>query len=235
MADNQYRDKREKAGEDSKRGFVSTVLTLPVAIVMAIFISSLVSFIIEAVGMAAGWWVEPGVLHSQKMVEQELMYLNDRLEKTILEPFTGLTVQQSFQYTVGKLVEFLDYIGIAKYGSGEYYGGPAAYLGAAVNMLILTFIRFLVFIFSLVLYVLFGWVGFSIGLLERDKRRSGGGRESGTIFQLARSVVPVSIVVPMILYLSWPNSIDPVFIMFPAAAVFGVAVAYMTASYKKYV
>ncbi len=233
--DSKYRDKRAQSGNEAKKGFFETLLTLPFAIISAILISALVSFIIEATGMWFEWWVEPGVLHSQKMVEQELMYLNDRLDKTILEPITGITVQQTFEYTVGKLFSGLQWLGLAQFGYGQHYGGPAAYLGAAVNMLMLTVIRFMVFVFALVLYVLFGWVGFTIGLLERDKRRAGGGRESGTVFQTARNLVPFSVVVPMIIYLSWPNSIDPVWVMWPAAACFGIAVAYMVASYKKYI
>jgi hypothetical protein len=233
--DDKYRDKRAQGANDTKKGFFETILTLPFAITYAIFISAFISFLIEATGIWFEWWNEPGVLHSQIMVEQELVYLNDRLDKTILEPITGITVQQAFEYTVGKLFDGLQWLGLAQFGYGQHVGGPAAYLGAAVNMLVLTVIRFMVFVFALVLYVLFGWVGFTIGLLERDKRRAGGGRESGTVFQTARNLVPVSVVVPMMIYLSWPNSIDPVWVMWPASAFFGIAVAYMVASYKKYI
>jgi hypothetical protein len=229
------RDKREQKTEEGRKGLLFTVLTLPFVILSALLISALVSFVIEAAGIAFDWWDEPGVLHSQKMVEQEIYYLNDRLEKNILEPLTGVTVQDAFEKTVGNVAKFINWIGLGSYGKSQADGGFGAYIGAAANMIILTCIRFLVFIFALVLYVLFGWVGLSIGLLERDKRKAGGGRESGTIFQLARACVPISIALPLFLYLTWPNSIDPVWIMFPFAAGFGLAVAYMAASYKKYI
>jgi hypothetical protein len=229
------RDKRESKTEEGRKGLLSTILTLPVVIVSALLISALVSFIIEAAGIAFNWWEEPGVLHSQRMVEQEIYYLNDRLEKNILEPLSGVTVKEAFDRTVGNVASAIDWIGLGGYGRSNATGGFGAYLGAAANMILLTCIRFLVFVFALVLYLLFGYVGLSIGLLERDKRKAGGGRESGTIFQFARSCVPISIALPLFLYLAWPNSIDPVWIMFPFAASFGVAVAYMAASYKKYI
>lgn len=234
QGDEKYKDKRQEAGSRVGGGVFSAILNLPLHILFAIFVSAFISFIIEALGIWFGWWDQPGVLHSQSMVEQEIIYLNDRLHKSVLEPVSGITVQQSFEYVLGKVVGFFEFLGVAHYGKGDYYGGFGAYVGAAVNMFILTVLRFMVFVFSLVLYLFFGWVGLSVGILERDKRRAGLGRESGTIFQISRSMVPISVVVPMIIYMSYPDSIDPVFIMWPAAAVFGVSVAYMAASFKKY-
>ena len=231
----QHRDRREQKAAESKRGVLHTLSSLPFLMIKALLISAVISFIIEALGIAFNWWDEPGVLHSQKMVQQEILYLNDRLNKNLLEPITGVTVKQAFDVTVGNVARAVSWIGLGQYGQNPSVNGVGTYLGAAANMIILTCIRFLVFMFALVLYVFFGWVGFTIGLLERDKRKAGGGRESGTIFQLAKSCVPISVGLPLILYLAWPNSIDPVWIMFPFAASFGIAVAYMAASYKKYI
>jgi len=228
-------DKRASSGEKSKKGLSYFLLELPALLVLGLFISALISTLIEWCGMWFGWWDVKGVLHSQMMIRQELMFLNDKLDKNLLEPISGITVKSVFDITVGKVSEFLHYIGVYSFGTEPGRQSFGDYAGALGNMVILTFIRAMVFVFALPMFVLFAWVGLVIGMIERDKRRAGGGRESGAIFQLARASVVPSIGLAWFLYLAWPNSIDPVFIIFPFAVCFGTAIAYMSASFKKYV
>ena len=225
-------DKRVSSSEN--RGLFGYLVAVPVYIFITLFVSALISTAIEWCGMAFDWWEPSGLAHSQAMVQQELAYLNIKLEHNALELFTGVTAKSIFDNTVGTIANWMSDLGVMSLGQVDG-GGVSTYLGAAVNMMLLTFIRFFVFIFSLVMFAFFGVVGFVIGIFERDKRRAGGGRESGAIFKLSRSLVVPSFSFAAFLYLAWPNSIDPVFIIFPFAAGFGVAVAYTTASYKKYI
>ncbi|GEA09122.1 integrating conjugative element membrane protein [Alteromonas sp. KUL42] len=234
MSKEEKKDNRVKKNDEGRRGGLWLLIDFPIAIVSALFLSAFISYLIEAVGMFFEWWDLPGVLHSQKMVVSELGYLNDRLDKSVIEWMSGVSVKEVFDSSVGSVAEFFGFIGVGEYAQGDYRGGIGAYIGAFVNIVILTFIRFLVFVFALPLFFINAWVGFVIGAFERDKRRAGIGRESGAIFQFTRRSVPFTVGIPLFLYLAWPDSIDPLFIIYPFAAFFGIMVAYATASYRKY-
>lgn len=225
-------DKRTSSNEN--KGLFGYLISVPFYLFVTLVISAMISTIIEWCGMWFDWWDVKGIAHSEYMVAQEMKYLNLRLDKNPLQLTTGITIKEAFDLTVGTIVGWMHEFGLLSF-KGSTSGGLGIYMGAAVNMMLLTFIRFFVFIFSLVMFFFFGMVGFVIGIFERDKRRAGGGRESGAIFKLSKSLITPSLAIAAFLYLAWPNSIDPVFIIFPFAAMFGIAIAYTTAAYKKYI
>ncbi|MAD89079.1 MAG: hypothetical protein CMK64_05200 [Pseudoalteromonas sp.] len=219
----------KRANDES---LVGTLLNLPFVIIWMLLISAFVSAVIEVLGIMFEWWLEPGIKHSQIMLQNELEYLRITLAKNAITYFSGVSVQALFDNSVGRIFVFFNDIGLLE--QTQYKDGIGVYIGAVVNIFLITFMRFFVFLFSFPLYLIFGYVAFSIGIFERDKRRAGGGRESGTIFQLAKSSVAPSISFALFIYLAWPDSINPVFVFFPSAVVFAISIAYMTASYKKY-
>lgn len=227
-------DKRTGKKEEGKRGLFYYLFAMPLAIASALIFSAFISYVIEAVGMLFDFWDEPGVLHSQIMVEKELEHLNHRLDKSVIESISGISVKEIFDFTVGTFAEWFRWLGLLSYAQGNISGGFGAYVGALVNMLLLTFMRFMVFVFALPLFGLWAYVGFIVGVFERDKRKAGIGRESGALFNASRKTVPLGIAIPFFLYLAWPQSIDPLFIIYPFAVFLGVVIAYMAASYRKY-
>lgn len=235
MAKNDRKDNRKENADKGRDSLFKTTIDIALFIPISLLISALISTIIEWLGMLFGWWDQSGILHSQLMVENELIFLNDRLDKSILEYFSGITVKEVFDYFVLELSNLLNDVGLWSYAVSSNNSTFGDYIGAFVNMLILVAIRALVFLFGLPTFVLFGWVGFILGLNERDKRKAGGGRESGVIFSMSKKYVKPSILVSGFLYLAWPNSIDPVYIVFPFSCLFALSIAYMSASYKKYV
>jgi integrating conjugative element membrane protein (TIGR03747 family) len=77
-------------------------------------------------------------------------------------------------------------------------------------------------------------VGFIDGLVRRDLRRFGAGRESGFVHHRARaSLLPLAIS-PWVIYLALPVSVHPLLILLPGALLLGAAVNVTTASFKKY-
>jgi integrating conjugative element membrane protein (TIGR03747 family) len=228
-------EKRNRQAEKGRSTLFSILIDVLLYIPIALFMSALISTLIEWLGMFFDWWAIEGIKHSQNMLINELSYLNARLDKNIFEPMTGITIKEVFDFTVGRVSEFFKWLGLWSYATSVNGAGFGDYIGAAVNMIILTCIRFMVFIFGLPTYILFGWIGLVVGMVEREKRKAGGGRESGVIFELSKKCVSPSLAVAMFLYLAWPNSINPVFIIFPFACIFGLSIAYMSASYKKYI
>ena len=84
------------------------------------------------------------------------------------------------------------------------------------------------------LFLMAAFVGLVDGLVRRDIRRFGAGRESGFIYHRARaSLIPLA-VLPWVTYLALPVSVNPLLILLPSAALLGVAVCIAAATFKKY-
>ncbi len=78
------------------------------------------------------------------------------------------------------------------------------------------------------------FVGLIDGLVRRDVRRFGAGRESGFIYHRAKaSLMPIA-VLPWVTYLALPISVHPLLILLPSAALLGLAVSLTAGSFKKY-
>ena len=87
---------------------------------------------------------------------------------------------------------------------------------------------------NLVMFLMTAFVGLMDGLVRRDIRRFGAGRESGFIYHRARaSLIPLA-VLPWVTYLALPVSVNPLLILLPSAALLGVAVCIAAATFKKY-
>ena len=88
--------------------------------------------------------------------------------------------------------------------------------------------------FSLPVFVAFGVVAFTDGLLQRDLRRFGGGRESAYLWHYAKRWIAPTLTLPIVLYLGLPFSIYPPFLIVPFAMLFGFAIWISSALFKKY-
>ena len=72
------------------------------------------------------------------------------------------------------------------------------------------------------------------GLVRRDVRGFGAGRESGFVYHRARASLMPLAVLPWVTYLALPVSVHPLLILLPSAALLGVAVCIAAATFKKY-
>ena len=105
-----------------------------------------------------------------------------------------------------------------------------SYLIAAAYTTLVFLVRLLVLCLTLPLFLMAAFVG----LVRRDIRRFGAGRESGLIYHRARaSLIPLA-VLPWVTYLALPVSVNPLLILLPSAALLGVAVCIAAAAFKKY-
>ena len=78
------------------------------------------------------------------------------------------------------------------------------------------------------------FVGLAGGVVRRDIRRFGAGRESGFIYHRARaSLIPLA-VLPWVTYLALPVNVNSLLILLPSAALLGVAMDIGAGSFKKY-
>lgn len=110
----------------------------------------------------------------------------------------------------------------------ENYGLAAVYA-------VLTFLsRVLILTLSLPLFLMAAFTGLVDGLVRRDLRRFGAGRESGFIYHRAKMLILPLLVLPWVIYPALPITINPIMILLPSAAALGLVVSISAGSFKKY-
>jgi len=121
-----------------------------------------------------------------------------------------------------------------RYYISQVYVWTESYLIAAAFVVLIFLVRLLVLVLTLPLFLLAGFVGLVDGLVRRDIRRFGAGRESGFIYHRAKSSLMPLAVLPWVTYLALPFSVSPLWILLPSAILLGVAMNIAAGSFKKY-
>ncbi|MFZ7187111.1 TIGR03747 family integrating conjugative element membrane protein [Avibacterium avium] len=218
-----------------KRGICSTIS----ALLAALFISLLLSITFEWLGIAF-IWPEQGHLHSQAMMIQELGWISESVTRSLfgyspselantitLSLHNWLFVKTGFQSWLQSPVKHNDW---------EYliYHYTRAYLESIIYVSITFVVRLIVIVFTSPLFLLAAFAGFTEGLMMRDLRKFGSGRESSFLYHHARRYIKPVMIGSWILYLSIPVSVYPNIILIPAAFLFGLSICITAASFKKY-
>lgn len=216
------------------RHLAETQLSLSVALVkkllslMVVLVAALVfSILIEWIGLVF-WWPEQGIGHSAAMVETERQYLSsitastDRLFDSAPLIAGILVVLESLPRRLGltSLVGMLDTVALA--------------LESAINMTKVFVLRLLVMVLSTPTFLIFALVGLTRGLVGRELRRWGGGRESSGMYHLYFRLLPEALIGLWFIYLSMPVSVNPFYVIGPAALLFAMLVASTAYRLKKY-
>ncbi len=105
---------------------------------------------------------------------------------------------------------------------------------ASIYTLLTFLVRLLVLCLTLPLFLMTAFVGLIDGLVRRDVRRFGAGRESGFVYHRARASLMPLAVFPWFVYLALPVSVSPLVILLPSAVLLGVATDIASGSFKKY-
>ena len=110
----------------------------------------------------------------------------------------------------------------------------AEYVLAAIQMTQVFSVRLAILVLALPVFLLFSLVALVDGLVKRDLRRWGGGRESSFVYHWAkRSALPL-LVLTWVIYLALPFSLHPSFVVLPVAMLFAFSVAVTASTFKKY-
>lgn len=211
-----------------------------------LFLSLILSIIIEWIGMSA-YWPDEGINHSQNMLKVELNYVNNDFKRSLISDNPGAMAQS---YSETFLKYSFEKSGIKKtlewaFGSQtsgkwlvstvrEIIRSIADYVVAAITIIQLFAVRLAILVLALPAFLLFGIVGFIDGLVRRDLRRWGAGRESAFLYHNAKRTILPLLSMPWIVYLAMPNTIHPNYVILPFAILFAVAVSITAGSFKKY-
>ena len=208
--------------------------------------SLLLSIVLEWLGMVY-WWPEAGTAHSAAMLEYEIALVESELDHSLLMAEPADWVLDARDHAQA-LLERTGVTGFVHWAITR--PDPATrswsarvhrivhpvshFLLAALQVIQLFAVRLAILVLAFPAFVLLGAVGFIDGLVARNLRRRGAGRESSFVYHHARAAIPPLLVLPFITYLALPVSLHPGWIVLPGAGLTGLAVALSARSFKKY-
>ena len=105
---------------------------------------------------------------------------------------------------------------------------------AAIQIVQVFSVRLAILCLATPVFVLFSLIGLIDGLVQRDLRRWGGGRESSYLYHHAKNSVWMFVLSAWVSYLALPFSLHPVFIVLPFAILFAISVSITASTFKKY-
>ena len=208
--------------------------------------SLLLSLIIEWIGIAL-LWPEQGYRHSQDMLEAELGWLSRDFTRSLLHT----DPVQAAQYLIAMAYDllfvksgFIDFVQTARTPpadaprwqrySFQLFLTLENYLLATIYVTLTFLVRLVILSLTLPLFAMAALTGFVDGLVRRDLRRFGAGRESGFVYHHAKRAIGPLFFSAWIIYLSLPFSLHPNWILLPCAVLLGLAISIAAGSFKKY-
>lgn len=234
-----------------EQGLIAGIVTLPFRLFGVLCGSLLLSILIECVGMHF-FWPDQGWHHSRDMLNYELGQLSGHFTRSAVVQEPGRTahrlVEQSYEWIFVK-TGLIDWMREAtaqasapsqstnrdfRYYISKFYVWVESYLIAAAFTTLTFIVRLLVLVLTLPLFVMAAFVGFVDGLVRRDIRKFGAGRESGFIYHRAKATLMPLAVLPWVIYLTLPISVHPLLILLPSAVLLGLAMDITAGSFKKY-
>lgn len=240
----ELKDPRRPAAEP---GTLARALTGLAQCLKWLVLSLAFSILFEWIGMVF-WWEEQGLLHSRRMLQAELSYLDDDLRRSLMTPdparFASDLAAKAyhFLFELTHVVDLLEWLaplpGEEESGLREtlhrLYLFAGDFVLAAMQITQVFTVRLAILMLATPVFGLFALVALVDGLVRRDLRRWGGGRESSFVYHYAKKTAVPLIIIAWVLYLSLPISIHPSWIIVPFAIGFGLVVSLTASTFKKY-
>ena len=226
-------------------GLIVSANGLALRIIGLLIASLLFSILIEFAGLLL-FWGDQGWRHSQAMLTNELGWLSEHFKASLILQQPGQTIVQVLDFLNQWLLvktgfaDFARQARVSSQGNGFWSWTNQLYLSiedfvlAAVYVTFTFVVRLTILVLATPLFLLAMFTGFVDGLMRRDLRKFGAGRESSFVYHRAKRAVIPLLIVPWILYLSLPFSLNPMAVFLPCAMILGVAMAITAATFKKY-
>lgn len=229
----------------AQQGIIGGTFTIIVKLFFALLLALLFSIVVEWVGMSF-FWDEPGSEHAQKMLEIEIEYLNKDFRQSILTSSPAQFAREMADTSYYYLFEWTGLIRFVEWAGNEppqnrlhQYAQVIAtslwdYVLAMIAVTQVFAVRLAILILAMPVFILALIAGATDGLVQRDLRRWGGGRESSFLYHHAKKVIFPALLSAWVVYLAMPISVHPSLIIVPFTLMAGIATAISTATFKKY-
>ena len=110
---------------------------------------------------------------------------------------------------------------------------PHIYAVSMLNMINVITLKVVVILLSLPIFLILMIWSVNAGLVQRAIRKYQVRNESSWIFHHAKRIKFWSIVLPVVIYLAWPNELSPLLIFGPCAIAYGASWFVMASKFKK--
>ncbi|SEB60204.1 TIGR03747 family integrating conjugative element membrane protein [Pseudomonas marginalis] len=226
-------------------GLIVSTISLVLRIVGLLIASLLFSILIEFVGLLL-FWSDQGWRHSQAMLTNELGWLSEHFKASLILQQPGQTIVQVLDFLNQWLLAktgFADFARQARVSSqgndfwswtNQIYVSIEDFILAVVYVTFTFVVRLTILVLATPLFLLATLTGFVDGLMRRDLRKFGAGRESSFVYHRAKRAVIPLLIVPCGIYLSMPFSLSPIIILLPCSVLLGASVAITATTFKKY-
>jgi integrating conjugative element membrane protein (TIGR03747 family) len=226
-------------------GMVVKAISLVLRIIGLLIASLLFSILIEWAGLLL-FRVDQGWRHSQAMFNSELGWLSEHFKASLILQQPGQTIVQWLDFLNHCLLvktgfaDFARQAQVSSHGNSfwswinQLYVSIEDFVLAAVYVTFTFLVRLTILVLAIPLFFLAMFTGFVDGLMHRDLRKFGAGRESSFVYHRAKRAVTPLLIVPWIIYLSLPFSLNPMAVFLPCSMMLGVTMTITAATFKKY-
>jgi integrating conjugative element membrane protein (TIGR03747 family) len=230
-----------------RQGLISRLLTTAAQGIKWVLVSLVFSVLVEWVGMTF-WWPEAGLGHSRAMLEAEIGYLEADFGRSLVSSnparFTKDVVDKAYfvMFEVTRISDFIAWIAAPPRANEEglrsnlhqLFRPVAEYVVAAMQVTQVFSVRLAILALATPVFLLFSLVALVDGLVKRDLRRWGGGRESSFVYHWSKCSALPLLVLTWVVYLALPFSLHPSFVVLPFAMLFALSVEVTARTFKKY-
>ncbi|MFJ4131403.1 TIGR03747 family integrating conjugative element membrane protein [Pseudomonas cyclaminis] len=226
-------------------GLIVWAISLVLRIIGLLIASLLFSILVEFAGLLL-FWGDQGWRHSQTMLTSELGWLSEHFKSSLIIQQPGQTVVQWLDFLNQWLLvktgfaDFAQQARVSSQGNGiwswinQLYAKIEDFVLATVYVTFTFVVRLSILVLATPLFLLAMFTGFVDGLMSRDLRKFGAGRESSFVYHRAKRAVMPLLIVPWIIYLSLPFPLNPMAVFLPCAVMLGMVMAITAATFKKY-
>lgn len=242
--------KKAEQQQERQESLFSKIFWFPFNFLGVMFGSLLVAILVDWICLYF-FWPEAGWRHGQHMLIRELSWLSKGLVHSAIVQEPGRTatwlVTLAYDWLVVKTgllswVQGMETIAQAgprneldmHYWAAQSVTTVQNYALAALFTVLVFCVRLVVLTMTVPLFAMAAFTGLVDGLVRRDLRKFGAGRESSYLYHKARATIIPLAIFPWTLYLALPVSISPMLLLLPCAVLLGVSVSITVASFKKY-
>jgi integrating conjugative element membrane protein (TIGR03747 family) len=237
----------------SGHGPLGMAVALAFGLVLTTAFSWFLSILIELVGMHT-LWKDKGVLHARQLIQEDLRYIAEAPHSLVVAdtvafsralvarvaiPFERLDVVGFHQRNTAALERPVSH---ARAGSAtlKRISNTLAHMWATLGMVAMytaqdTALRLAIVVFALPAFVLACLLGAVDGMVRRDLRKWGGGRESSFVYHHAKAMTYLTLGGGFSLYLAWPGGgFNPAYMVLAGTALVAWSLSLTLSSFKKY-
>lgn len=230
-----------------QEGLISKSLTGVAKVIQWLLLSLLFSIIVEWAGMVL-WWPDEGLEHSREMLSKEIGYLDTDFRRSIVTSDPAMFAKRiadgtyHYLFEVTRFVNFIRWVSPQPVSNEEglrpilhkIYRPITEFVIATMQVTQVFSVRLAILILAMPVFLLFSLVALVDGLVQRDLRRWGGGRESSFVYHYAKKAAFPLVILTWVTYLALPFSLHPTFVVLPFATLFALTVAVTASTFKKY-